>query len=481
MRVPDRATRRAAGLSTAVAIAWPQWRCRSVALALLFVAGAQPVCAQTLPGALVYAYQNNPQLNAERARQRATDENVPQALAGYRPQVTASVSAGLLAVRNLIPGNTVQSATLLPWAVGVTVGQTIFNGFKTANTVRQAESQVRAGREALRNMEQQIFLDVVSAYTNVFAAQSLVEAQRVSVNFLRETLAATRRRYDAGDVTPTDVAQAEARLARGQADLNTAEVALAVARATYQQVVGLPPPLALVPALPLDRLTPGTRDQSMAIGRREHPTLVGATFDVDTAQAAIRIAESALFPTVTVQGTVSRNVSTDTTLGTTRSDIASIIGTGTIPLYDGGLAASQIRQAKENLAKVRIDLDRTRTQVDTAVVAAWVTNEGARIGVTASEAEVRAATLALDGVRREALAGQRTTLDVLNSLQDLTAAKARLIQAQRDRVLASYTLLAAIGRLDHKHLVLATPDYDPVVHYQQVRDVWHGLRTPSGQ
>ena len=451
-------------------------------MALLFaVAVSQPADAQTLPGALVYSYQNNPQLNAERARQRATDENVPQALAGYRPQVTASVSAGLLAVRNLIPGNTVQSATLRPWAVGVTVGQTIFNGFKTANTVRQAESQVRAGREALRNMEQQVFLDVVSAYTNVFAAQSLVEAQRVSINFLRETLAATRRRYDAGDVTPTDVAQAEARLARGQADLNSAEVALAVARATYQQVVGLPPPLALVPALPLDRLIPGNRDQSIAIGRHEHPTLVGATFDVDTAQAAIKIAESALFPTLTVQGTISRDVSTDTTLGTTRSDLASVIGTGTIPLYDGGLAASQIRQAKENLTKVRIDLDRTRVQVDTAVIAAWVTNEGARIGVTASEAEVRAATLALDGVRREAQAGQRTTLDVLNSLQDLTAAKARLIQAQRDRVLASYTLLAAIGRLDHKHLTLATPDYDPVVHYHQVRDVWHGLRTPSGQ
>ena len=255
---------------------------------------------------------------------------------------------------------------------------------------------------------------------------------------------------------------------------------MAVARATYQQVVGVPPG-PLVPGLPLDRVIPGTRDQSIAIGRREHPTLVGATFDVDTAQSAIKIAEAALYPTLNVQGTLSRGVNNDTTLGTSRSDIASVIGQSNIPLYDGGLAASQIRQAKENLAKVRIDLDRTRSQVDTAVVAAWVTNEGARIGVIASESEVRAATLALEGVRREAQAGQRTTLDVLNSLQDLTAARSRLIQAQRDRVGASYTLLAAVGRLDHKHLALATPDYDPTVHYHQVRDVWHGLRTPSGQ
>src|SRR5439155_18015050 len=145
------------------------------------------------------------------------------------------------------------------------------------------------------------------------------------------------------------------------------------------------------------------------------------------------------------------------------------------------LAASQIRQAKETMAQVRILLDRARSQIDLAVVASWVTNEGARVAVTASESEVRAATLALQGVQRETQAGQRTTLDVLNSLQDLTAARARLIQAQRDRVVASYTLLAAIGRLDHKRLALATADYEPQVHYHQVRDAWEGLRTPSGQ
>ena len=197
--------------------------------------------AESLPEALAKAYQTNPQLNAERARQRATDENVPQALAGYRPQIVASLSAGLQAVRDLLPNNVIQSANLKPWQIGVTVTQTLFNGFKTANSVRVAELQVRSGREALRNVGQGVLLDAVTAYTNVLANQSLVEAQRANVAFLQETLGITQKQLNAGDVTPTDTAQAEARLSRGRADLNAAEVNLAVSQATYAQVIGNPP------------------------------------------------------------------------------------------------------------------------------------------------------------------------------------------------------------------------------------------------
>src|SRR5437868_5924141 len=160
--------------------------------------------AESLPEALAKAYQTNPQLNAERARQRATDENVPQALAGYRPQIIASLSAGLQAVRDLLPDNTVQSANLKPWQIGVTVTQTLFNGFKTANSVRVAELHVQSGREALRNVGQGVLLDAVTVYTNVLANQSLVEAQRANVAFLRETQGITQKRLNAGDVTPTD-------------------------------------------------------------------------------------------------------------------------------------------------------------------------------------------------------------------------------------------------------------------------------------
>ncbi|MCK1709403.1 MULTISPECIES: TolC family outer membrane protein [unclassified Bradyrhizobium] len=436
--------------------------------------------AEALPEALAKAYQTNPQLNAERARQRATDENVPQALAGYRPQIVASLSAGLQSVRNLLPDNTIQTANLKPWIIGVTVTQTLFNGFRTANSVRMAELQVQSGREALRNVGQGVLLDAVTAYTNVLANQSLVEAQRSNVAFLRETLAVTQRRLNAGDVTPTDSAQAEARLNRGLADLNAAEVALAVSQATYAQVVGNTPS-QLRPAEVVDRYLPRSREDAMTMAIREHPAVMAASFDVDVASTTIRIAEGTLLPSASIQGSASRSRNNDPTLGTLAEDQASIVANVTAPIYDGGQAASQTRQAKEITAQSRLVLDQVRNQARTAATSAWVTNEGAKIAVSASESEVKAASVALQGVQREAAGGQRTTVDVLNSQADLIQARARLIGALRDRVIASYTLLSAVGRLDVKTLSLNTPDYLPEVHYQQVRDAWHGLRTPSGQ
>ena len=444
------------------------------------VVPVRPASAENLPEALVRTYQVNPQLNAERARLRGTDEGVPQALAGYRPQIIASLSAGLQAVRVLLPDNTIQTATLRSWTIGLTVNQTLLNGFKTANTVRQSEAQIHSGREALRNVGQGVLLDAVTAYTNVLANQSLVEAQRVNVTFLRETLGTTRKRLEGGDVTPTDVAQAEARLSRGLADLNAAEVNLAISQAIYAQVTGAPPGRLVQPES-IDRLLPRNREEALAIARKEHPAILAAMYDTDVAQFGTKIAESSLWPTVGVQGNIMRSRDTDTTLGTQAQDQASILGTAVVPLYDGGLAASQIRQAKEMAMQSRIVLEQVRGQSQTAVVGGWVTHEGAKIALAAAESEVRAAGIALSGVQKEAQAGQRTTLDVLNSQQDLTQARARLIGAQRDRVIAAYTLLSATGHLDVKTLALKTPDYAPEVHYQQVRDAWGGLRTPAGQ
>lgn len=459
------------------------WRfCASVAGAGILASSSVIGLAQaeTLNEALVSAYQSNPQINATRAQQRATDENVPQALAGYRPQIVASLSAGLQPVRNLLPDNTIQTATLKPWTIGVTVTQNLFNGFKTANSVRVAEFQVLSGREALRNTGQGVLLDAVTAYMNVIANQALVETQRGNVAFLRETLGITKKRLDAGDVTPTDTAQAEARLSRGLADLNAAEVALETSRAVYAQVIGNTPG-NLMPAQTVDRFVPRTRQDSIDTSMRENPAVIAATYDVDVATATISVAESSLLPQVNVQGNVNRSVQSDTTLGTTRTDQASVVGALTVPIYDGGTAASQTRQAKETAAQSRLVLEQVRNQARTAAISAWVSSEGTKVALAAAEAEVKSANIALQGVRREAQAGQRTTIDVLNSQQDLTAARSRQILAQRDRVIASYTLLSAIGRLDVRTLGLATPDYLPDVHYHQVRDAWHGVRIPSGR
>ena len=449
-------------------------------VAIAFLAPVDPAAAETLQEALVKAYQMNPQLNAERARQRGTDENVPQALAGYRPQIVASLSAGLQAVRNLLPDNTIQSATLRPWTIGVTVSQILYNGNKTANSVRVAEFQVKSGREALRNVGQGVLLDAVTAYMNVLANQALVDAQRANVAVLREIQSTTKRRLDAGDVTPTDTAQAEARLSRGLADLNAAEVALAISKATYTEVIGQPPS-QLVAASTVDNFSPNALAAAREASSHEHPAILGAAFDLDVAQTTIKVAESSLLPTVSVQASASRAVESDPTLTTNRTDQASVIGQLNVPIYDGGTAASQTRQAKELTSQSRMVLEQVRNQTRTAVVSAWVSNEGTKVALTAAESEVRAAGIALQGVRREAAGGQRTTIDVLNAQQDLTNARTRLIQSQRDRVIASYTLLSAVGRLDVHVLKLDTPDYLPEVHYHQVRDAWHGVRTPSGQ
>jgi outer membrane protein len=467
------------------ALAAARWALRRGGCAALLAAGltaalAEPVRAETLPEALVRTYQGNPQLNAERARLRGTDESVPQALSGYRPQLLATLTGGLQQVRVLFPDNTIQTATLRTWTIGLTVSQTLFNGFKTANTVRQSEAQVLSGREALRNTGQGVLLDAVTAYTNVLANQSLVEAQRINVTFLRETLGTTKKRLEGGDVTPTDVAQAEARLSRGLADLNAAEVGLAISQALYAQVIGAPPG-RLVPPASIDRLLPRSREEAIAISRKEHPAVLGAMYDIDVAQLGTKIAESSLWPNLAVQGSLQRQWETDTTLSSKAADIASLLGTANVPIYDGGLAASQIRQAKEIAMQARIVLELIRNLTQTAVLGAWVTYEGAKVALAAAEAEVRAASIALAGVQKEAGAGQRTTLDVLNSQQDLTLARARLIGAQRDVVIAAYALLSATGRLDVKTLGLNTPDYAPEVHYHQVRDAWHGLRTPAGQ
>jgi outer membrane protein len=452
----------------------------AIVAAAVNAALAEPLRVETLPDALVRTYQGNPQLNAERARLRGVDEGVPQALSAYRPQLLATLTGGLQQVRVLFFDNTIQTATLHTWTVGLTVSQTLFNGFKTANSVRQSEAQVLSGREALRNTGQGVLLDAVTAYTNVIANQSLVEAQRINVTFLRETLATTKTRLEGGDVTPTDVAQAEARLSRGLADLNAAEVGLAISQALYAQVIGAPPG-RLVPPASIDRLLPRTREEAIAISRKEHPAIMAAMYDIDVAQLGTKIAESSLYPTLSVQGSVQRQWENDPTLTSKALDIASLLGTANVPIYDGGLAASQIRQAKEIAMQARVVLELVRSQTQTAVLASWVTYEGAKVALSAAEAEVRAATIALSGVQKEAHAGQRTTLDVLNSQQDLTLARARLIGAQRDLVIASYALLGAAGRLDVKTLSLNTPDYAPEVHYHQVRDAWHGLRTPAGQ
>jgi outer membrane protein len=440
--------------------------------------------------ALVLAYRNNPQLNAQRAATRATDENVPTALSGYRPRVTGTSSLTEQYLDNLTKaGTTPEGGALYSQnrgaaavsSFGLTTTQTLFNGFQTANRTRQAEGQVFSAREVLRTTEQNTLLNAATAYMNLLQTGAILELQRSNVNVLEVTLRQTRDRFFAGEVTRTDVAQAESRLSAGRSQLSQAESNYFTAQAQYQQVIGVPAPERLAPASPVDRLVPRTLDGAIARGRTEHPLITTAMYNVDVAILQVKIAEGALSPTLSAVGNVQKTYGSTTALSLLETLSASVGAQLTVPLYQGGSEYSTIRQAKETLGQRRLDLDTARDQVQSLVTQAWGQLDAAKAQINATQAQVTAAEVALNGVREEARVGQRTTLDVLNAQQDLVNARVALVTAQRDRVVASYTVLAATGALSPQVLGLKIKVYDPVVHYQQVRDAWGGVRTPDGR
>ncbi len=451
---------------------------------------------ETLQSALVQAYLNNPSLNAQRAAVRATDENVPQALSGYRPKITATITGGQQSLSSTtrvvspnlpanVPPNSpatyaIQSGYNTPVSLGASITQTLYNGFKTANQTRQAESQVLAARSILQVTVQTILLNAATAYMNVLRDGAILDLQRRNVEVLQEQLRQTRDRFNVGEVTRTDVAQAESRLASGRSQVLTAEANYKASVATYRQVIGVNPK-NLSAGTPVDRYSPHTLPKAISVGTTVHPAVTSAEYGVDVAQLAVKVAEAALMPTFSVTGSYVKNYEVVGSLNSIENYNASVLGTLSVPIYQGGAEYSLIRQAKESLGQKRLDLDTARNSVRQQIVQSWGQLEAAKANIDATQAQVQAAEIALDGVRQEARVGQRTTLDVLNAQQELVNARVALVTAQRDRVVASYTLLAAVGRLSPSVLGLRVPVYRPMVHYQQVRDAWAGTRNPDGR
>ncbi len=446
-----------------------------------------PLRAETLEQALMQAYQNNPTLNAQRAAVRATDEGVPQALAGYRPRISVTANGGEASVSSLSrttsnasPTYSTLSGYNAVYNAGVTTTQTIFNGFQTANRTRQAESQVSAARETLRLTEQTVLLNAVTAYMNLLRDGAILDLQRRNVDVLGEQLRQTRDRFNVGEVTRTDVAQSESRLSGGRSSVLSAEATYKASLATYRQVIGVDAG-KLTPGTPVDRFSPRTLNDSVAAGTSIHPSVTTAQYNVDVAEHQVKVAEGALYPTLTVQGNAQQNYGSTLSVSGLSSYTLSMLGQLSVPIYQGGVEYSTIRQAKETLGQQRINLDVARDQARQNVVQSWGQLEAGKANIDATQAQVQAAEIALNGVREEARVGQRTTLDVLNAQQELVNARVSLVSAQRDRVVASYTLLAAVGKLTPDVLGLRVPIYDPQVHYHQVRDAWTGVRNPDGR
>ena len=447
------------------------------------------VCSQaaadTLEWAIVQAYQNNPSLNSQRAALRVIDENVPQALSGYRPKISVTAVGGYnyeSATQQFPIAGVLTTSTFtnqfISRQVGLTGTQTLFNGFQTGNRTRQAESQVDAARETLRVTEQQVLLDAATAYMNVLRDGAILELNQSNVQVLTEQLKQTRDRFNVGEVTRTDVAQSESRLAAGRSALLGAQSNLVTSQANYRRVIGVNPG-KLAAGTPVDRLSPGTLPKAIAQGQALSPSVLAAMYGVDVAELGVKISEGALYPNLSV--TASGSYGMDPAFEQVRATQASVIGQLTVPIYQGGGEYSAIRQSKETLGQQRLALDINRDQARATVVQSWGQLDAAKAQIESTTAQVNAAEIALNGVREEARVGQRTTLDVLNAQQELVNARVALVTAQHDRVVASYTLLAAVGALSMQRLGLNVVIYDPMVHYQQIRDAWAGVRNPDGR
>jgi len=451
---------------------------RSVARALMFgvalvsttaiISGAAQ--AQSLRDALASAYKYNPRLDAERARQRATDEEVSRAHSGYRPTVMGSADIGY--ERTDTRPNSTNSGETHPKGYGVTASQPIFNGFRTLNGVRVAEATVRAGRETLRNVEQSVLLEAATAYVDVVRDQAIVKLRENNVDVLTRELKATRDRFSVGEVTRTDVAQAEARRAAAVSALDLARANLKTSRATFERVVGFPPSTLTEQRSP-DRLLPKSLNEATEITLKESPLVVAALYTEQAARYTVDQVWGELLPSVSVNAAYNHRYDSSTMIDEAES--TTVTGQLNVPLYQAGDVQARVRQAKHTHVSRLQQIEQQRTEAKAATISAWSSLVAARAQIEADQLQVQATATALAGVREEERVGQRTLLDVLNAEQEALNAQVQLATTKRNLVVASYGVLSAIGRLSIAELGNTSLAYDVDAHYHEVRRKWWGI------
>ena len=440
---------------------------------------SQPSMAETIHGALARAYQNNSSMNSARAGVRVTDEGVAIAKSGWRPYIGASGSLNYTSTNN--------TSRITTGSFGIQIQQSLFDGFQTLNNVRAAEAQVRAANESLRNTEQDILFNAAAAYVDVLRDRQIATFRARNLDFLGEQVRAASSRFEVGEGTRTDVAQAQAQQAAAVAQLSAARAQVLASEATYLRLVG-DKPGKLEPAGPVAKLLPGGMDAALGAALNEHPVVKAMLHFVDAASFQVKSAEGAMLPQLNAQAGVSHSYrNTESSLpgvgmGSDGSSNSASVGLNlTIPIYQGGLASAQVRRSKESLGQARIEVDVARDQVRNAVTAAWTQYVAAREVVAAGRELVSAAQLALNGVIEERNVGQRTTLDVLNAQADVITAQINVASAERDVVAASYAILSAMGRLSPQRLGLKVAIHNPKEHYDAVKDKWIGTKTPDGR
>ena len=438
-------------------------------LAAAMVLPGAPAWSDTITDALAAAYTTNPDLAAQRARLRQADENVAQALSNWRPTVRLTGEYGRGWFRN--------NTTLLEWqrlrpAAGqIQVVQPIFRGGRTIAQTRAADEEVLAERALLVGQESTVLLAAVTAYADVVSAEAVVRLRASNINVLNQQLTATNARFRVGELTRTDVSQAEARVAGAQSDLIAAQADLAAARANYLRVVGVPAGTLAEPAV-MGEL-PKTEEEAIAIAGERNPNVRSAVHRETAARHRVDLAIGELLPTVSIIGQATRSY--DNNLRGDRADRAEIVGQVSIPLYQGGGEHSRVRSAKQLVGQRRLELDSTRRQAIEQATRVWRRVEAERARLVSISSQINAARVALEGVRQEAQVGSRTTLDVLDAEQELLVARVNLVRAQRDSLVQHYTLLSAIGSLSAASLNLPVERYDAEEYYRSNSGRWFGL------
>lgn len=435
--------------------------------------------AETLQEALAYAYQNNPSLQAERAAVRATDENVAQALSGFRPTIAAVGS--YTPSRAKTKGNTGNlvydemygdtRTSRVDYGLGLNISQPVFSGFKTVSQTKAAENQVKAAQAGLRLTEENILTQTAAAFADVLQYQSILELKKNNEKVLKQQLEQTRNRFKVGDVTRTDVAQAESRYAASLADRITAEGDLKVANAAYANIVGKYPENLDAPEIPNDFL-PNSLDGAVELASRYNPSVIAAEYSARSAWYDVNTQKGDLLPDVSVSASAAKDWNNplqhyDTTAYQASAKV-------TIPLYEAGYAYSKVRQAKHTANRYRILKEKAIRDAVNNATSAWESLSAARASISSIRTQIDASARALTGVRREALAGERTVLDVLNAENELLSGQVSLVAAKRNELVASFYLMAAIGRMTASSLGLDVEIYNPEDNYDAVRGQWIG-------
>jgi outer membrane protein len=496
------------------------WRLRGgAALVIAFLVVTvfgRPASAETLEEALADAYLVNPVLNAERARLRATDEQVALAKSGLRPFIFGTADTAFLNTTTTIDrrrNNLSSDFGLLtgpvdqpfptqnpmttgaipldeafgqgeageddgvthPRGYAVNLTQPIFQGFRNLNAIREAKATVQAAREVLRSVEQTVLLDATTAYVNVVRDQAIVRLRENDVTVLSEQLKATRDRFEVGEVTRTDVAQAEARRAEALATLAAAQANLKTSRATYEQIIGHPPGNLVTPPSIRHLLSPSLND-AMTLGDGENPIILAAVYNEESSLYVVQRIMGEMLPEVTLEAQYSQRFDLGSTIES--QEQTRVMGRLNVPFYQGGSVSARVRQAKETNNQLKKEVEDARLRVHADVIAFWGILQSSGPAISSAEAAVAANKIALTGVREEEKVGQRTTLDVLDAQRELLNSQIGLVTALRDRIVAEYSLYAAIGRMDAQTLGLPVPYYDPIEHYDIVKNKWFGLRPP---